>query len=73
MESWPVFIGLFGAPKYDIIWTENKNLIDRFLPGILTVFEVFPTRAWYVLDTLWTLFERQYLWKEAINKNFRFQ
>ena len=30
------FIGLSDAHKYDIIWTDNKTLIDRFLPEIMT-------------------------------------
>ena len=30
------FIGLSDASKYDIVWTENENLINRFLPEILT-------------------------------------
>ena len=29
-------IGSSDAPKYDITWTENENLIDRFPPEILT-------------------------------------
>ena len=55
------FIGLFDASKYDIIQTENKNSIDRFLPEILT-FKVCPTRVGHVLDTCWTLFKHQYHW-----------
>ena len=30
------FDSLSDAPKYDIIWTEKENLIERFLPEILT-------------------------------------
>ena len=30
------FIGLSDAPKYDIIWTQNENLIDSSSPDILT-------------------------------------
>ena len=30
------FIGVSDIPKYDIIFTENENLLDRFLPEILT-------------------------------------
>ena len=33
------FIGLSDAPKHDITWTENGNVIDRFLPEILTLKE----------------------------------
>jgi len=43
-------IGLSGASKYDIIWTENDNVIDNFIPEIM--------RVQHVLGTLWTL-ERQ--------------
>ena len=64
-ESSPIFfIGLTDAPKYDIIWTENENLIDRFFPEIL-MFNECLKRVKYV-------FERQYLWKEAINQVFVF-
>ena len=36
MESSPIFfIGRSDAPEYDIIWSENENLIDRFIPEIL--------------------------------------
>merc|ERR1712042_354778 len=35
-ESSPIFfIGRSDAPKFDIIWSENENLIDRFIPEIL--------------------------------------
>ena len=30
------FIGLYDGPKYDFIWTKNENLMDRFLPEIIT-------------------------------------
>ena len=47
------FIGLLAAaPKYDIIWTENENLIDRFLPEILTLKECSKCVQDVVLDTL---------------------
>ena len=29
------FTGLLDAPMYDIIWTENGDLIDSFIPEIL--------------------------------------
>ena len=29
------FFGRSDAPKYDIIWSENESLIDRFIPEIL--------------------------------------
>ena len=35
-ESSPIFfIGRSDAPKYDINWSENENLIDCFIPEIL--------------------------------------
>ena len=37
------------APKYDIIWTENIDVIDSFIQSV--------SNTCY---TLWTLFERQY-------------
>ena len=30
-----ICIGLSDAPKYDIIWTENSNVIDSFISEIL--------------------------------------
>ena len=50
------FISLPDAPKYDIIRTENENLIDRFLPEILTIKE-YSTRVQYVFDMCWIHFE----------------
>ena len=38
-----LFIGQSDAPKYDTIWSENGDMIDRFIPEILT-FKVCPTR-----------------------------
>jgi len=36
-ESLPVvFFGASDGPEYDIIWTENGNVINRFTPKILT-------------------------------------
>ena len=29
-------MGISDAPKYDIIWTENENLIVHFFPETLT-------------------------------------
>ena len=29
------FIGLYGAPDYDINWTENENLIDIFICSLV--------------------------------------
>ena len=29
------FIGVSDAPKYNITWTENVNVIDRFIPKII--------------------------------------
>ena len=54
------FIGLSDAPKYEINWTENDDVIGSFIPEILT-FKEFSKYAQHVLDTLWTLFERQYI------------
>ena len=31
------FIGPSDAPKHDILWTENGDVIDRFPPEILTL------------------------------------
>ena len=31
------FISLYDAPKYDIIWTENSNVIDSFISDILKI------------------------------------
>ena len=44
------------ATKYDIIWTENENLIDRFLPEILT-FKKCSKHVQHVFDRFWTRFE----------------
>ena len=55
--------------QVNIIWTENGDVIDRFLPEILT----FKASQTHMLDTLCsTLFERQYLWWEAMNQIFFF-
>ena len=59
------------APKYDIISTENIDVIDSFISKILTFKECL-RRVKHVLDTLWTLVKRQYLWKKAINQIFCF-
>ena len=45
-------IGLYDTLKYDITWTENKKLIDRFLPEILT-FKECSKRVQHVFDTCW--------------------
>ena len=34
-----IFIGQCDALKYDIIWSENGNVIDHFIPEILTLKE----------------------------------
>ena len=44
---------------------KTKISIDGFLPQI---FNGCLIHVRHMLDTLWTLFERQYLWKEAVNK-----
>ena len=36
MESSQFFIGVSHNPKYDIIWTENGDVINSFIPEILT-------------------------------------
>ena len=38
------FIGLSDAPNYDIIWTENENLIEHCIPEILA-FKTCPTHV----------------------------
>ena len=35
------FIELSDAPKYDIVWTENGDMIDSFIPEILTFNDIF--------------------------------
>ena len=35
-----IFIGQSDAPKYDIIWSKNGDVIDRFIPNILTFKEL---------------------------------
>ena len=43
-ERSPIFfIDRSDAPKYDIIWSENENLIDQFIPEILML-KVCPTQ-----------------------------
>ena len=71
-DSWSTFFtGLSDAPKYDIILAEKSDMIDSFIPVILT-FKACPTRIKHVKDTLWTLFERLYLLEEAVNQIFVF-
>ena len=69
-ESSSIFlIGPFDASKYDIIWTENKNLTDRLLPQILT-FKECSKHVHHVFDKCWTRFEhfeRRYLWISPFN------
>jgi len=43
------FIGLSDTPKYDIIMTENGDVIDGFIAGILT-FKACPTRIKHKLN-----------------------
>jgi len=50
------FIDLSDAPKYGIICTENRDVLDSFIPEILT-FKECSKRVHYVLDTLWIFFE----------------
>ena len=44
-----IFIGQCNAPKYDIIWSENSDVIDRNLPEIL-MFKECSKRVWQVSD-----------------------
>ena len=44
-------IGVWDASKFDTIWTENENLIDRILPDILA-FKEGLTRVGHALRTL---------------------
>ena len=34
------FTGVFVVPKYDIIWTVNVDVIDRFIPEIFLVSKI---------------------------------
>ena len=51
------FIGLSDAQRYDAIWTENGDMIDSFIPDILTLKEC-SKRIQHVSETCWTYFER---------------
>ena len=44
-------IDIFEVYKYDIIWTENGDVIDIFIPEIIT-FEECSKRVQHVLDKL---------------------
>ena len=41
---------------YDIIWTENGDVIDSLIPEIMT-FKECSKRVQHVFDTCWTSFE----------------
>jgi len=47
------------APKYDIIWTENSDVIDSFISEILkyesSVIQASTEKLWAVLHTLFLL------------------
>ena len=45
------FIGCSDASKYDIIWTEDGDVIDRFLPEILSFKECWK-RVQHVFDKI---------------------
>jgi len=46
------FIGLSDAPKYGIIWTKNENLVDHFIPEILTFKESSKRGVGHPLNTI---------------------
>ena len=50
------FIGVSDTPKYDIILTENGNVIDSFILEIFT-FKSCSKRVQLVLNTCWARFE----------------
>ena len=51
-----IFIGSSESPNYDIIWNENGDMIDSFIPDILTL-EKCSKRVQYVSNTCRTRFE----------------
>jgi len=51
------FVGLSDAPKYDIIWTDNDDVIDSFNPelsvkSVSNMYKACWTRVKHMLSTL---------------------
>ena len=59
-----ILIGPSDAPKFNIIWTDTKNFIDRFLPDIL-MFKECSKRFQHVFDIIISL-------EGSDKSNFRF-